>query len=80
MSMQEYAEAAEHDHADKRDRDDKGRIIVAQLTDREISVETLTLLRGLSDGMSEVMAQIGPTMAAMQSGPLGRILGGNGRG
>lgn len=72
MSIEEYAEA-QHNH---RTRDEKGRDVVQEMTDREIAVETLTLMRGLSDGMLELMEQVGPTMQAMQNGPLGKFFGG----
>lgn len=76
MSIEEYATAAVNEH-DHRVRDEKGRVKGMHLmTDREISEETLQLLRGLSDGMQEIMQQVGPTMQAMQSGPLGKLFGG----
>jgi hypothetical protein len=53
-----------------RSIDGFGRVFVAQMTDREMAEETLTLLRGLSDGMTALMTQIGPVMEQMQNSPL----------
>lgn len=75
MSMEEYAEIATRENGDHRDHDEKGRVKPAHMTDRELAVETVTRLRSLEDGLEALMTQVGPSLQAMQNGPLGRMLG-----
>lgn len=67
--MDEYAEAAHHGKTADLDP--------AEMTDREIAIETLLTLRRLANVIETTAAQIGPAFASIQSNPiLGRMLGG----